>query len=107
MPPGIWRGSPRWWSTPPRPDTGKLILQPEPFALRDLIDAVAQSLKARADAKSLGVEISIADDLPARVSADAVRLRSALENLIDNAVKFTERGRVSLAVAAAPRRAAG
>ena len=78
--------------------TGKLILQPEPFALRDFVDAVAQSLKARADAKSLDLDISIAGDLPHCVSADAVRLRSALENLIDNAVKFTERGRVSLAV---------
>ena len=52
--------------------------------------------------KSLGVEISIAGDLPARVSGDAVRLRSALENLIDNAVKFTERGQVSLSVTAEP-----
>jgi CheY-like chemotaxis protein len=85
-----------------RAGTGKLILQPEPFALRDFIDAAAQSLKARADAKSLGVEISIAGDLPARVSGDAVRLRSALENLIDNAVKFTEHGQVSLSVTAEP-----
>ncbi len=45
--------------------TGKLILQPEPFALRDFVDAAAQSLKARADAKSLDVDISIAGDLPA------------------------------------------
>ncbi|MET0670491.1 MAG: ATP-binding protein [Xanthobacteraceae bacterium] len=82
--------------------TGKLILQPEPFALRDFIDAAAQSLKARADAKSIGVEISIDDALTVRVSADAVRLRSALENLIDNAVKFTERGQVSLAVVMEP-----
>ncbi len=85
-----------------RAGTGKLILQPEPFALRDLVDAAAQSLKARADAKSLDVDISVADDLPARVSGDAVRLRSALENLIDNAVKFTERGRVSFAVETVP-----
>ena len=72
--------------------TGKLILQPKPFALRDFVDAAAQSLEARAEPSRLDVEISIAGDLPDRVSADAVRLRSALENLIDNAVKFTERG---------------
>ena len=80
---------------------GKLTLQAEPFALPDFVEAVAQSLRARAEGKSLGVDIAIADNLPARVSADLVRLRSALENLIDNAVKFTERGRVSFAVAAA------
>ena len=62
--------------------------------------------RARED-KSLDVDLSIAGDLPARVSGDAVRLRSALENLIDNAVKFTERGRVSLAVAAAGAPASG
>ena len=47
-----------------RAGTGALILQPEPFALREFIDAAAQSLKAHADAKSLGVDISIADKLP-------------------------------------------
>lgn len=79
-----------------------LILHAEPFALRDFADAVAQSLKARAEGKALDVDISISGNLPVRVSGDAVRLRSALENLIDNAVKFTERGGVSLKVSAAP-----
>ena len=85
--------------------SSKLVLQTEPFALRELVEAVAQSLAARADGKSLETEISIAKTLPARAIGDAVRLRSALENLIDNAVKFTERGRVSLTVttARAPR----
>ena len=82
--------------------SSELILHAEPFALRDFADAVAQSLKARAEGKALDVDISIAGNLPARVSGDAVRLRSALENLIDNAVKFTERGGVSLKVSAAP-----
>ena len=44
---------------------------------------------------------SIADDLPELVIGDRVRLRAALENLIDNAVKFTEHGRVGLSVDAA------
>ncbi len=79
-----------------------LILHAEPFALRDFADAVAQSLNARAEGKALKVEISIAGNLPVRVSGDVVRLRSALENLIDNAVKFTERGGVSLKVTVAP-----
>ncbi len=68
---------------------------------------MAQSLTARAQGKSLGVEISIAGDLPKRVSGDAVRLRSALENLIDNAMKFTERGRVSFAAYRRPLASGG
>ena len=51
---------------------------------------------ARAEGKALGVKVSVAKNLPARVIGDALRLRSALENLIDNAVKFTERGGVAL-----------
>ncbi len=81
---------------------GGLVLNPEPFALRELVDAVAQSLTARAEGKALDVKVSVARNLPARVSGDALRLRSALENLIDNAVKFTERGCVAMTVTAAP-----
>jgi CheY-like chemotaxis protein len=84
-----------------RAGRSELILHPEPFVLRDLVNAAAQSLAARAEGKALDVEVTIAKGLPARVTGDAVRLRSALENLIDNAVKFTERGGVSLKVSAA------
>ena len=79
----------------------RLVLHAEPFALPDLVEAVAHSLRARADGKGLEVKVTVADDLPARVTGDAVRLRSALENLADNAVKFTERGSIDFAVAAA------
>lgn len=79
-----------------------LALHDEPFALRALVDAVAQSLRARAEGKALGVKISVARTIPQRATGDALRLRGALENLIDNAVKFTERGRIALAVSAVP-----
>lgn len=81
---------------------GKTVLQPEPCSLRELLHSVAQSLRARADAKSLEVGISVARGMPDRVVADAVRLRGALENLVDNAVKFTERGGVSFTATAKP-----
>jgi CheY-like chemotaxis protein len=88
-----------------RAGSAGLALRAEPFSPRELARSVAASLAARAQAKGLDVEVAVADNLPARVNGDAVRLRSALENLIDNAVKFTERGRVRFAVSAA--RAAG
>ena len=82
-------------------DAGGLVLRPEPFSPAELAEAVAQSLAARADAKGLEVDVVIARSLPAHVAADGLRLRSALENLIDNAVKFTERGRIGFKAGAA------
>jgi CheY-like chemotaxis protein/anti-sigma regulatory factor (Ser/Thr protein kinase) len=66
-----------------------------------LIEVLGDSLGARAEAKGLSATVSIANDLPEFLVGDAVRLRAALENLIDNAVKFTERGGVRLDVRAA------
>jgi CheY-like chemotaxis protein len=83
-------------------DAGALALQQQPFRPRRLIEAVAEALAARAETKGLRVDITVADDLPEMLIGDAVRLRAALENLIDNAVKFTERGTIRLDARAAP-----
>jgi CheY-like chemotaxis protein/nitrogen-specific signal transduction histidine kinase len=82
--------------------TTGLVLREQSFALPAFVDAVTSALTARAESKGLGVEIDAARKLPARVIGDDVRLRGALENLIDNAVKFTERGRIAFSVSAAP-----
>jgi CheY-like chemotaxis protein len=81
-----------------RAEATGLVLRHEPFALKSLVTSIAGSLAARASGKSLKPVIVIARDLPDRAVGDAVRLRSALENLIDNAVKFTERGTIELKV---------
>jgi two-component system, sensor histidine kinase len=82
-------------------DAGALTLQQEVFRPRRLIESLADSLSARAETKGLSAEVTVADDLPEMLVGDAVRLRAALENLLDNAVKFTERGAVRLNVRAA------
>jgi two-component system, sensor histidine kinase len=79
-------------------EVGSLTLQQEAFRLRRLSEALADSLSVRAQMKGLAVEISIAGDLPELVLGDAVRLRAALENLVDNAIKFTSEGGVRLDV---------
>jgi CheY-like chemotaxis protein len=66
--------------------------------LRTLTRSVGDSLAGRATAKGLQSQVEISEKLPAFVIGDPVRLRAALENLIDNAVKFTESGGVALAV---------
>jgi two-component system, sensor histidine kinase len=81
-------------------DDGSLKLRQEAFDPRALIAALSNSLSARAETKDLVTEVVFADDLPQNLRGDVVRLRAALENLIDNAVKFTERGRVRLEVSA-------
>jgi CheY-like chemotaxis protein/nitrogen-specific signal transduction histidine kinase len=70
------------------------------FDLRVLARNAGDSLAGRAAAKGLQSRVDISEKLPALVVGDPVRLRAALENLIDNAVKFTEQGGVALAVKA-------
>jgi len=68
------------------------------FDLRALARSVGDSLAGRATAKGLQSQIEISEKLPAFVIGDPVRLRAALENLIDNATKFTEAGGVAFSV---------
>jgi CheY-like chemotaxis protein len=68
------------------------------FDLRALARNAGDSLAGRAAAKGLQSSVDISDKIPALVVGDPVRLRAALENLIDNAVKFTEQGGVALEV---------
>src|ERR1700738_4047209 len=72
------------------------------FDLRALARNAGDSLAGRAAAKGLQSRVDIAEKLSALVVGDPVRLRAALENLIDNAVKFTEAGGVALEVKPVP-----
>src|SRR6202521_632299 len=79
-----------------------LGLRREMFSPRRLAEAVGASLSARAQTSGLRAQVAIAGDLPDQVIGDSVRLRAAIENLIDNAVKFTARGSVKLEALAEP-----
>ena len=78
---------------------GGSTLRQDLFDLRTLARNAGDSLAGRAAAKGLQAEVDISEKLPGLVVGDPVRLRAALENLIDNAVKFTEHGGVALTVA--------
>lgn len=79
-------------------------LRQDLFDLRALARSTGDSLAGRAAAKGLQAEVEISDKLARLVVGDPVRLRAALENLIDNAVKFTDQGGV--AISAVPWRPA-
>ncbi|MGJ4907109.1 ATP-binding protein [Bradyrhizobium sp. HKCCYLRH2060] len=88
-------------------ETAGTLLREDLFDLRVLARAAGDSLSGRAAAKGLEAKVRVSDDLPGLVVGDPVRLRAALENLIDNAVKFTEQGGVALDIALAGKAGRG
>ena len=83
-------------------EAGELKLELAPFSLRDCVGEALSLVAQKAAAKGLAVHSQFAEGLPAAVESDAGRLRQILVNLLDNAVKFTERGEVRLEVTASP-----
>jgi len=81
-----------------RIEAGRLDLAVRPFALAALVEQAVELLGPRAQAKGLEICCYVDERLPARVLGDETRLRQVLFNLAGNAIKFTERGGVSIIV---------
>ena len=79
-------------------EAGKLQLDPHPFGLRDSLGDTLKTLATRAHEKDLELLWQTARDVPDGLIGDAGRLRQILVNLAGNAIKFTERGEVSVTV---------
>ncbi|MEO5339007.1 MAG: PAS domain S-box protein [Magnetococcus sp. MYC-9] len=80
-------------------DAGKLELENAPFELGQLLDRIIDGLQAKAQQKSnLKILLSVPTDIPDTLQGDAIRLGQVLTNLCDNAVKFTERGEIVVAL---------
>jgi signal transduction histidine kinase/CheY-like chemotaxis protein len=84
-------------------EAGRMELENAPFDLRESIEAVMDTIGPLAARKSLDLVYEIADGTPEAVVGDVTRLRQILLNLLNNAVKFTERGEVSLTVSGRAR----
>ncbi len=79
-------------------EAGMMALEEIPFAIRILVEDLATSLSWQAEDKDLEVIIVIANDVSDRVVGDPGRLRQILMNLTDNALKFTQAGKIILQV---------
>jgi two-component system sensor histidine kinase/response regulator len=86
-----------------RIEAGRLELNREPFSLDELFDGLALMLGGRAEQAGLELCIEGSAALPSEVHGDSLRLRQVLVNLLNNALKFTERGRIVLRVQRVPR----
>lgn len=82
-------------------EAGRLELRPEPVNIRVLVSDIHQIFKQQANRKGIELEVAIADSVPSTLLLDEVRLRQILFNVVGNACKFTEQGRVQIWVDAA------
>ena len=77
-------------------EAGRMQIEPEVVDLEGLLDDVVRSMALAAHQKSLEIAFVHGDTLPSRVRLDPDRVRQVLVNLLGNAIKFTERGSVTL-----------
>jgi len=79
-------------------EAAKLDLEKVPFELEDVVEAAILPLQARAAAKGLEIRTEVTRAFPTLVEGDPARLRQVLINLVSNAIKFTDQGRVEVKV---------
>ena len=79
-------------------EAGKFVLDPSRFALREEVELTLRTLGVRAHERGLRLSCVIDPQVPAHVVGDADRLRQVLVNLVGNAIKFTDRGEVTVRV---------
>jgi len=83
-------------------DAGKMELDPQPFFLDGLLRNIATVLSASRRKNDVEVMFDLDPALPKSVMADSMRLQQILINLGSNAIKFTERGRVTIGISVVP-----
>ena len=79
-------------------EAGKMDIRHEPFSLRLLLEYLEATFGPVADERALEFALSVAPDLPEELTTDEARVRQILRNLLSNALKFTDEGRVALTV---------
>ncbi len=79
-------------------EAGRLDLSPEPASIAEIVASVTAAYAGVASSKNLILEETVDPGISPWVMVDHLRLRQIMNNLVSNAIKFTERGKVSLAV---------
>src|SRR3984885_14267316 len=79
-------------------ESGRIGLESVPFSLEEALNDAVKPLAVKARQKGLEVTSAIATDAPPRIVGDPGRVKQIVANLLANAIKFTERGSVTLGV---------
>ena len=77
-------------------EAGHVVIKPAPFAVADLLEGLVSSQLRSANDKGLKLEKQADPDLPLVLIGDLERLRQIFDHLVGNAIKFTERGTISI-----------
>ena len=77
---------------------GKMEIVPVEYETEDLVRNVGNVIRLMVQDKSLAYEVNIAKDVPKRLFGDEVRIAQVLTNLLTNAVKYTDQGKVTLTI---------
>jgi HAMP domain-containing protein/CheY-like chemotaxis protein/GAF domain-containing protein len=83
-------------------EAGKMEINPATTSLANVCEYVERAFASVAEQRGLGFEVRTTDTMPATIFTDDQRLQQVLRNLLSNAFKFTEAGRVELVLDAAP-----
>ncbi len=79
-----------------RLDAGKVAIETTTFELAELVGGVVAITEPRAAEKGITIAVDVAADLPRHVVGDVARVRQVLQNLLANAIKFTESGTIAV-----------
>ena len=82
-----------------RIEAGKLEIRENEYRLSSVLNDVCGLIRFRAQSRNLSFRAEVAEDLPDRLFGDGIRVRQILLNLLNNAVKYTVRGSVTLSAA--------
>lgn len=77
-------------------DSGRMVIESIPFGFRDAIDEVVTLLSQHAHQKNLEFSVNINQNTPNSLIGDAMRIKQVIINLLGNAIKFTDKGSISL-----------
>lgn len=79
-------------------ESGILNISPDAMSPREVITSTLRPLRFQAKEKGIGLELSIAQDVPEYILIDKTRAKQVLINLVGNSIKFTKEGKVSVSV---------
>ena len=79
-------------------EAGKVIIEKTPMDLHDMLNVIQEILVIQAEKKGIYLTVHLDEDVPTKIIGDPVRLNQILTNLVGNAIKFTDKGGVSIKI---------